>query len=147
MPVTAKAMAKRYASASDARKLHQPEINMMLGQHYLRYLMEYGAIGPNLFLVAAAYNSGPTKLNRWQREVNYNDDPLLFIASIPVRETRLFIERVMANFWIYKMRLAQQTPTLDALASHRWPLYVSVDGKVEGGFAQASGAETSGGSR
>ena len=147
MPVTAKAMAKRYASASDARKLHQPEINMMLGQHYLRYLMEYGAIGPNLFLVAAAYNSGPTKLNRWQREVNYNDDPLLFIASIPVRETRLFIERVMANFWIYKMRLAQETPTLDALASHRWPLYVSVDGKVESGFAQASGAETAGGSR
>ncbi len=147
MPLTARAMAKRVGSAADARRLYQPDVNMMLGQHYLHYLMEYGAIGPNLFLVAAAYNSGPTKLARWQRDVNYNDDPLLFIASIPVRETRLFIERVMANFWIYKMRLSQGTPTLDALASHRWPLYVSVDAKVGGGFAQASGSEKTGGSR
>jgi soluble lytic murein transglycosylase len=123
----------------------------MLGQHYLRYLMEYDPIGPNLFLVAAAYNSGPGNLQRWQSEVNYNDDPLLFIASIPVRETRLFIERVMANLWIYQMRLNQKTPTLDALASHRWPLYVSVDPGVQSGFAQQAGApsaaENTGGSR
>ena len=147
MPATARAMARRYASPADARRLFQPEINIMLGQHYLRSLMEYGAIGPNLFLVAAAYNSGPGNLQRWQREVNYNDDPLLFIASIPVRETRLFIERVMANLWIYQMRLGQKTPSLDALASHRWPLYVSVDSSVPGSFAQASEAETTGGNR
>jgi hypothetical protein len=81
-----------------------------------------------LFLVAAAYNSGPGNLQRWQSEVNYNDDPLLFVASIPVRETRQFIERVMTNLWIYQLRLGEKTPTLDALASHHWPLYVSVDG-------------------
>ncbi|MEO8557517.1 MAG: lytic transglycosylase domain-containing protein [Rhodospirillales bacterium] len=128
MPATARAMANRYGSPADAHKLYSPDVNMMLGQFYLRYLMEYEPIGPNLFLVAAAYNSGPGSLQRWQNEVNYNDDPLLFVASIPVRETRLFIERVMANLWIYQLRLGQKTPTLDALASHRWPLYVSVDG-------------------
>lgn len=147
MPATARAMAKRTGALADANKLFQPDVNLMLGQHYLRYLMEYDPIGANLFLVAAAYNSGPGNLQRWQSEVNYNDDPLLFIASIPVRETRLFIERVMANLWIYQMRLSQKTPTLDALASHRWPLYVSVDGSVRGNFAQAAGAENSGGSR
>lgn len=151
MPATAQAMARRNGSPADARRIYQPDINLMLGQHYLQHLMEYAPIGPNLFLVAAAYNSGPGNLQRWQSEVNYNDDPLLFIASIPVRETRLFIERIMANLWIYQMRMNQQTPTLDALASHRWPLYVSVDSTVRGGFAQASraasGTESTGGSR
>lgn len=128
MPPTARAMANRYGSPADAGQLDRPEVNMMLGQFYLRYLMEYELIGANLFLVAAAYNSGPGNLQRWQSEVNYNDDPLLFVASIPVRETRQFIERVMTNLWIYQLRLGQKTPTLDALASHHWPLYVSVDG-------------------
>jgi len=151
MPATARAMARRAGTPADANRLYQPEVNLMLGQEYLRHLMEYDPIGANLFLVAAAYNSGPGNLARWQSEVNYNDDPLLFIASIPVRETRLFIERVMANLWIYQMRLSQKTPTLDALASHRWPLYVSVDASVPGNFAQAGGSlsatENSGGSR
>ncbi len=151
MPRTAQAMARRAGNPADARRVYQPAVNLMLGQHYLRYLMEYEPIGPNLFLVAAAYNSGPGNLQRWQSEVNYNDDPLLFIASIPVRETRLFIERVMTNLWIYQMRLNQPTPALDALASHRWPLYVSVDSSARSGFAQArkasSGTESTGGSR
>ena len=34
--------------------------------------------------------------------MNYDDDPLLFIESLPARETRLFIERVLTNFWIYR---------------------------------------------
>ena len=120
---------------------------MTLGQKYIRHLLDTPEIGQNLFMAVAAYNGGPGNLRKWRRGVDFRDDPLLFIASIPVRETRLFIERVMANFWIYKMRLSQETPTLDALASHRWPLYVSVDDKVGGGFAQASGSESTGGSR
>ena len=43
------------------------------------------------------------------------DDPLLFIESLPSLETRLFIERVLANFWIYRERLGQDTPSLDAV--------------------------------
>ena len=146
MPATARAMATRNGSPADANRLYNPDVNMMLGQTYLRYLMEYEPIGANLFLVAAAYNGGPGSLQRWQREVNYNDDPLLFVASIPVRETRLFIERVMANLWVYQLRLGQTTPTLDALASHRWPLYVSVDGTAP---VQVGGmtTETSSGNR
>ncbi len=148
MPATAKAMAHRYGAPADANQLYRPEVNMMLGQLYLRYLMEYEPIGTNLFLVAAAYNSGPGSLQRWQSQVNYNDDPLLFVASIPVRETRQFIERVMANLWIYQLRLGQKTPTLDALASHHWPVYVSVDSQTSGYAAQAgTNTETSSGNR
>ena len=55
------------------------------------------------------------------------DDPLLFIETIPVSETRAFVERVMSNIWIYRQRLGQATPTLDAVTSGKWPIYVSMD--------------------
>ena len=40
-------------------------------------------------------------------------DPLLFIEMVPMAETRAFVERVMANYWIYRLRMGQPTPSLD----------------------------------
>jgi soluble lytic murein transglycosylase-like protein len=51
----------------------------------------------------------------------------LFIESLPSLESRLFVERVMANLWIYRQRLGQATPTLAALAAERWPTYEALD--------------------
>jgi hypothetical protein len=82
----------------------------------------------NLFMLAAAYNGGPGNLNKWLRQTNYAEDPLLFIESIPARETRLFIERVLSNFWIYRLRLGQEIPSLDAVAAGHWPYYSALDG-------------------
>ena len=59
-----------------------------------------------------------------------DDDPLFFIETMPSRETRLFIERVMANYWIYQNRLGQSTATLDAVASGASPIYDRQDEKV-----------------
>jgi hypothetical protein len=42
---------------------------------------------------------------------------------IPARETREFVERVAANFWMYSLRMGQPTPTLDALAAGDRPIY------------------------
>ena len=50
---------------------------------------------------------------------------------MPSRETRLFIERVMANYWIYQNRLGQSTATLDAVASGASPIYDRQDDKVK----------------
>ena len=127
MPVTARAMANRAGTPDAANQVRDPGINIQLGQLYLQYLMDAPGIGDNLFMVAAAYNGGPGSVLRWQKQVDFNNDPLLYIASIPVRETRLFIERVVTNLWIYQMRMGQPTPTLDALAQHRWPSYKPID--------------------
>ena len=54
-----------------------------------------------------------------------------FIESIPARETRNYIERVLANLWIYRSRLGQPSPTLDLLAAGQAPFYKSLDGKPE----------------
>jgi hypothetical protein len=41
---------------------------------------------------------------------------MLFIESIPSGETRAFVERVMVNYWIYRMRMGQDTASLDTIA-------------------------------
>ena len=76
---------------------------------------------------ATAYNGGPGNLGRWENRIDYNDDPLLFIETIPYRETRNFIEKVIANMWIYRMRFGQPTPSLDAAAAGAWPVYEALD--------------------
>ena len=55
------------------------------------------------------------------------NDPLLFIETIPLSETRAFVERVMANYWIYRKRMAQDTPSLDEVAQGGWARYVHMD--------------------
>jgi soluble lytic murein transglycosylase-like protein len=101
---------------------------MALGQKYLAHLLDDDSVRGNLFMLAAAYNAGPGTLRRWLKTVKFDDDPLLFIESIPSGETRIFIERVVANFWIYRERLGQDSPSLDAVAVGLWPYYVALDG-------------------
>jgi hypothetical protein len=43
-------------------------------------------------------------------------DPLLVIESIPVPQARDYVERVMANYWVYRRLLGQDSPSLDAVA-------------------------------
>ena len=74
-----------------------------------------------------AYNAGPGTLSRWKRERKQIKDPLLFIETIPYNETRAFIERVLSNYWIYRMRFNQDTPSLDAVAEGRWARYAAQD--------------------
>ena len=78
-------------------------------------------------LLAVAYNGGPGNLRKWRAKIDDGGDPLLFIETIPSRETRNFVERVLANFWIYRMRLGQATPSLDLVAGGSWSPYVSFD--------------------
>ena len=49
------------------------------------------------------------------------DDPLLFIESVPLAETRGYIKKVLSNLWAYQANLGQRSPSLTALAENRWP--------------------------
>jgi soluble lytic murein transglycosylase-like protein len=140
MPSTASYVAETLAPdalASDRpaggkRKpdLYEPEINLTLGQRYVRYLMDQKGIEDNLILAIASYNAGPGNLQRWRRQLSRIKDPLLFIESLPVRETRNFVEQVLTNYWIYRQRLGQPMPSLEAIAAGQWPVYMAVDSDV-----------------
>ena len=58
------------------------------------------------------------------KTMRYQNDPLLFVEVIPARQTRLYIERVMANYWIYSMQLGLPggERTLQAAADGKFPL-------------------------
>ncbi|MEP2546153.1 MAG: lytic transglycosylase domain-containing protein, partial [Alphaproteobacteria bacterium] len=113
-------------------KLYDPDLNLKLGQKYIGMLLAEPHIQGDLLLLAAAWNGGPGNLNKWRRRIEYTNDPLLFIETIPAFETRHFVERVLANLWIYRDRLGQDKPSLDALAAGQWPVYKALGhGKVE----------------
>ncbi|MEH6630036.1 MAG: lytic transglycosylase domain-containing protein [Halopseudomonas aestusnigri] len=128
MPQTANYIAKgRNFSGKARNQLFDPSLNLELGQRYLGYLLDHNYVEGDLFKLATAYNGGPGNLGKWERKITYNDDPLLFIESLPSRETRLFIERVLTNLWIYRARLNQYSPSLDTLAAGHWPRYEALD--------------------
>lgn len=128
MPATANYMSREVTtkrSGPNGRdRLFESDLNFELGQRYLNYLLENETVGRDLFRMAVAYNAGPGKLRSWERTVPYDGDALLFIESVPSQETRLFIERVLSNLWIYRHRLGQDAPDLDAVAAGDWPHYV-----------------------
>jgi soluble lytic murein transglycosylase-like protein len=125
MPATAAFVGADAVGDGAPDALFDPGLNVELGQRYLRHLLDHDAVKGDLVLLAMAYNGGPGKLGKWQRGVAGADDRLLFIESIPSRQTRLFVQRVLANYWIYQMRLGAPTPSLDALAAGGAPLYKS----------------------
>lgn len=129
MPDTASYLSNGRRFRGSARAaLYDPVLNIDLGQRYLDRLLKNNHVDGNLFYLAAAYNAGPGNLKRWQRELaNTAEDPLLFVETIPVAETRAFIERVMTNLWIYRLRYDQPTPSLTEVAEGRWPQYDHLD--------------------
>ncbi len=128
MPRTANYLSQKVRySKSNSNLLLDPRTNISLGRQYIAHLLQQKRINNNLFLLMTAYNAGPGKLAKWQRKIDYHNDPLLFIESIPVGETRSFIERVMTNYWIYRIRMGQPTPSLKMVAQDQWPIYQALD--------------------
>ena len=127
MPATAGHIDGEDYSGDKARALFNPAHNIELGQRYIDELLGSKAVDGDLFHLAAAYNGGPGMLGRWKQRLQEIEDPLLFIESVPALETRVFIEHVLSNLWIYRARLGQPTPSLDALARGDWPQYESLD--------------------
>lgn len=131
MPGTASFVAgDRRLRGSKRHELYDPDLNLELGQTYIEMLLNEEHVGGGLFKLAAAWNGGPGNLSKWQRQNAGGKDPLLFIESIPSRETRDFIERVLTNLWIYRDRLGQPSPSLDAVAAGEQPVYVPLDNQA-----------------
>ena len=132
MPMTASYLARKpknfFKQADGQELLMEPQYNMTLGQEYLSRLLTHPSVNNNMFKLAAAYNAGPGRLRRWQKKMaktpSVANDPLLFIEMLPAAETRVFVEKVMTNYWIYNLRFHGKMPrTLKATATGAWPNY------------------------
>ncbi|WP_191061640.1 lytic transglycosylase domain-containing protein, partial [Geminicoccus harenae] len=127
MPATAAAIAERKGIQLADGDLHDPLVNLKLGQAYLEFLMEQKEIGPNLILLAAAYNAGPSRVLQWLARDPQADDPLYFLESIPLVETRNYVKKVLSAYWAYQERFSQATTSLDELRLGSWPTYRAPD--------------------
>lgn len=129
MPGTAGFMTGTRFRGAKRNQLYDPALNISIAQRYIRYLIDHDTVKGSVLMLAVAYNGGPGNLNKWRRRAARRKatDPLIFIETIPARETRNYVERVLANLWIYRSRLGQDTPTLDRLAAGQVPLYESLD--------------------
>ncbi len=138
MPRTAQDLSggKKFDTKAALVILKNPEDNLKLGQTYLKRLLKHPAVKSDLMSLAIAYNAGPGNLSRWKRERKRIDDPLLFIETVPFGETRAFVERVLANYWIYRVRMNQPNPTLEAVASGRWAEFAENGSKPQKQYAQ-----------
>ena len=94
---------------------------MRLGEDYLLELLERQ--NGNLFSTAAAYNAGLGNLSRWLAQQEGNNDPVLFIESLPSPETRDYVKRVMVNIWMYQQRFGRPALGIDEASSGNWPTY------------------------
>ncbi len=123
MPRTARYVAQDKGLSKN--KLYDPGYNLDLGQKYLRYLLDKKMVSDDLIKLTVAYNAGPGNLHNWSRDIDYSGDALLFAESMPSAETRNFVERVLSNYWIYKKRFGQPTPSLDQVAAGLWPTFAN----------------------
>jgi soluble lytic murein transglycosylase len=121
MPTTASMMKKNLGLSTD-HHVTDPAFNLTLGQNYVRHLLTHSMVDGNLIYMLTAYNAGPARLLDWKKTISQND-PLLFIESIPFGETRAYVMQVMTNYWIYSELAGSPSPTVTSMANGYWPNY------------------------
>ncbi|HEX7814199.1 transglycosylase SLT domain-containing protein [Dyella sp.] len=103
LPGTAANVAKRNGLPwSGGDSLYDPVVNVQLGTRYLAQMAARFNGAP--WLASAAYNAGPARVDQWLA-ARGSLAPDLFTATMPFKETREYVARVMAFAVIYDWRM------------------------------------------
>jgi soluble lytic murein transglycosylase len=109
MPATAKQLAKKAGlDFSEDRLTSDAGYNATLGAAFLSQQLD--RFGGSYVLTFAGYNAGPRRADQWV--ARYGDprgkdiDTVVdWIERIPYTETRSYVQRVMENYEVYRMRI------------------------------------------
>jgi soluble lytic murein transglycosylase len=103
MPATGKETARKNNIRYDNRySLMDPAKNIALGTSYLAEML--ARFDNNRVLATAAYNAGPHRVTRWQPD--YDGMPAtVWAESIPFKETREYVRRVLAAETVFAWRM------------------------------------------
>ena len=137
MPRTAHAIA-----GAQSAHLHDPAVNLSVGQRYLLALADDEVIDGDLMRILAGYGQGQGGLRKWVDAVRDDGDPLLFLEAIPNGNTRAFVEDSLAFSWHYAAMMRLPAASLDALAAGQYPRLVRVGEKPQGTANGHAGACT-----
>ncbi|MBX2835074.1 MAG: lytic transglycosylase domain-containing protein [Micavibrio sp.] len=114
MPGTAKEVAgKMGVGYSPSRLTNDPSYNILLGSRYLSDLVD--RLDGSYPIAIASYNAGPGRVRRWLDIIgdprDRGVDLIDWIEVIPVYETRNYVQRVLENTYVYRLRLMSQQKT------------------------------------
>ena len=103
LPATAALVARSTGLPwNGAASLYDPAVNIALGTRYLAQMAQ--RFDGSVWLASAAYNAGPNRVDQWLAQRG-TLPPDRFVATIPYKETREYVARVMAFSVIYDWRL------------------------------------------
>ena len=110
------AVGKQVAKSADVawrgvNGLFDPEYNVKLGTRFLGQMAR--EFDGNPWLASAAYNAGARPVRRWL-DARARLEPDFFIETIPYRETREYVARVLAFAVIYDWRLNEEVLPLSS---------------------------------
>ncbi len=92
----------------EVRHLNVPEVNLRMGARYLADLLKRYDGAADLAL--AGYNAGPSRADRWRRELGHARDAEAFRERIPFDETRHYVQVVLRNAAVYRALYGPDRP-------------------------------------
>jgi len=96
MPSTADWIANKLKTSTYS--LINPNDNIKLGTWYLNYVSQQ--YRDDSLLAVASYNAGPGNVTKWLKTKSLSDHDV-FVEEIPFKETKNYVESVLANYWNY----------------------------------------------
>jgi soluble lytic murein transglycosylase len=107
LPGTAKMVAKKNGVAFDQKRLlSDPVYNVQIGAAELGSALE--RYQGSYILTFASYNAGPGRVREWiERYGDPRDpkvDPIDWVERIPFSETRNYVQRIVENMQVYRVR-------------------------------------------
>jgi len=108
LPRTAKKVARNLKIKFSTKRLtSDPNYNMILGQAYLAKLID--EFDGSYVMALAGYNAGPSRAHKWARQNGSPRkkaiDTVDWIEMIPFKETRNYVQRVLENLQVYRVKL------------------------------------------
>jgi soluble lytic murein transglycosylase len=98
-----------------------PVYNTQMGAAELSALLkEYGG---SHIMTFAGYNAGRGRVRDWVKQFgdprNSNVDPVDWVERIPLSETRNYVQRVMENLLVYRVRFDAAAQAMAKADQHR----------------------------
>jgi soluble lytic murein transglycosylase len=110
LPGPAKETAKKAGIKFKKADLLTPEKNIIIGSRYISSLLK--RFENNRITAIAAYNAGPTRVNRWLKETEENLPHDIWIEVIPFGETRKYVQNVLSYTVVYGHQTGNAVPLL-----------------------------------
>ena len=108
-PAAGRSVAKKFGVPYDEKRLLDDQTyNVQLGAAELGDLIKY--YRGSYILAFAGYNAGRGRVKEWIAK--YGDprdskiDPIDWVERIPFSETRNYVQRVLENLQVYRLRLS-----------------------------------------